>query len=235
MRYAIYFAPSPDSTLGSLATRWLGRDAFNGQKVKQPEFSQVSAENLSFFTAAARRYGFHGTLKAPFRMTGRHTETELVRDLESFCQNQQPVVIPEMRVTRMDDFFALVPSAPSPLLNVLASDIVMGFDRFRAQLTEDEIARRNPHMLDVSQLRNLHRWGYPHVLENFRFHMTLTGPVEARHAPRVQVALEQWFEEIDGHSLTIDSLSLFVEHQPRAPFTVRKTFELGVDQQRMRA
>ncbi|TGU42122.1 DUF1045 domain-containing protein, partial [Mesorhizobium sp. M00.F.Ca.ET.186.01.1.1] len=92
-----------------------------------------------FHTASARRYGFHATLKAPFRLAENETEATLRAALDSFAEAAQPVTIPRLVVGQIDGFFALVPEAPMPALNRFAGDVVLAFDRFRAPLTEAEI------------------------------------------------------------------------------------------------
>ena len=63
-------------------------------------------------------------------------------------------------------------------------------DPFRAPLTPSERARRRPEDLDPRRRALLDRWGYPHVFEAFRFHMTLTGRLadDAREAWRARLA-----------------------------------------------
>ena len=67
-----------------------------------------------------------------------------------------------------------MPARPSPALAALAGVCVIGLDRFRAPPTPEEIARRGPRPDPVARA-HLARWGYPWVLDRFRFHMTLTG------------------------------------------------------------
>ena len=235
MRYAIYFTIAPDQELGRAATEWLGRDAFTGERVPLPLVDALDTSEIAFHTAAARRYGFHATLKAPFRLSPSTTEAELIEALHTFAGREDPFTMPALRIARLSRFFALVPSAPSPELDAFACNVVMNFDRFRAPLTEEELARRHPEQLSVAQLRNLYRWGYPHVLDCFRFHMTLTGPVQDHEAEAVGNALQEWFDPLLGRPVQIDSLSLFVESEPGAPFLVREHVRMGAASQRMSA
>jgi Protein of unknown function (DUF1045) len=46
-------------------------------------------------------------------------------------------------------------------------------------LTPAEIARRRPETLTPRQRALLDVWGYPYVMEEFQFHLTLTGPLSA--------------------------------------------------------
>ena len=54
-----------------------------------------------------------------------------------------------------------------------------------------ELARRRQARLSPAQEANLKRWGYPYVMDEFHFHITLTGPLpEPEHAP-VEAALHR--------------------------------------------
>src|SRR5690606_24575986 len=77
MRYAIYFTPERDHPLTRKAAQWLGRDAFGGETLPPSSAAPLSAAEVAFQTAAARRYGFHATLKAPFRLAEGTSESEL--------------------------------------------------------------------------------------------------------------------------------------------------------------
>ena len=68
MRYAIYFTPSQDEPLARIAANWLGRDPFSAATRPVEAVDDLSAAEVAFHTASARRYGFHSTLKAPFRL-----------------------------------------------------------------------------------------------------------------------------------------------------------------------
>ena len=183
MRYAIYFTPPQDSPLTRLAASWLGRDPFNGASVPPPLVTGLTPGEIAFHTAAARRYGFHATLKAPFLLAANETEAGLAEAVSEFAANVAPFVIPRLAVGQIDRFFALLPASPVAELDALAGNAVKAFDRFRSPMTEAEIERRNPDALSAEEFRNLCQWGYPYVFDTFRFHMTLTGRVASGESP----------------------------------------------------
>lgn len=223
MRYAIYFTPPQEDALTRRAARWLGRDAFTGERL-DPAGENPPGEAL---TAEPRRYGFHATLRAPFRLRAGVDESGLVAAMQGFAVACAPVIVPRMALARLDGFFALVPAAPAPALDALAAGIVRAFDRFAAPLSEADIARRRPESLDPAERDYLHRWGYPYVFDRFRFHMTLTGRVPDGKAQDVRAAIEAHFGALLEKPLEIGALTLFVEPEPGAPFAVRATAALG--------
>ncbi len=235
MRFAIYFVPPPDDRLGRIATRWLGRDPHTGRNLAPAPVGRLSAADVAFHTAAARRYGFHATMKAPFRLADGVTEAQLADAFRAFCADEDGFVVPRLKIDRIGRFFALVPARPSLEIDAIAGKTVMAFDRFRAPLSEAEKTRRQPDRLSVAQLRNLYRWGYPHVLDTFRFHMTLTGQVPDQERPAVADALAEWFAPVIDQPMQFGSLSLMIETEPGAPFLVREHCPLGALNQRMTA
>jgi putative phosphonate metabolism protein len=219
MRFAIYFTPARDEPLTRRAADWLGRDPFSGAPAQPPAVSTLSPAEIAFHTAAPRRYGFHATLKAPFQLKSTEPEARLAAELADFASRTERFSV-RLVISRIEGFFALVPAALAPVLQRLADDVVEGFDRFRAPLSEAEIERRNPDALSAEEFRNLHRWGYPYVFDTFRFHMTLTGRVGAAEAGRVRAALDEVFGPLVAAPVAIDGLALFAEPEPGAPFGV---------------
>ena len=220
MRYAIYFTPPKESQLTRLAASWLGRDPFDGASVAPPPVTGLTSGEIAFHTAAARRYGFHATLKAPFELASSETEAGLAEAVAEFAANVAPFVIPRLVIGQIDRFFALLQSEPVAELDALAGSVVKAFDRFRSPMTEAEIERRNPDALSAEEFRNLCQWGYPYVFDTFRFHMTLTGRVAAGEAPRVRAALDEVFGAVLTEPVAVDGVALFVEPEAGAPFTI---------------
>ncbi|MCG6114950.1 MAG: DUF1045 domain-containing protein [Mesorhizobium sp.] len=235
MRYAVYFTPARDEPLARTAAGWLGRDAYGGEVGRRDGIADLSAAEIAFHTASARRYGFHATLKAPFHLAREQNEAALIAAFDAFCAARPAVVVPRARLAQMDGFFALVPAERVPELDSLAAETVRVFEPYRAPLSEADIARRSPESLTAAQLRNLHGWGYPYIFDEFRFHMTLTGRVSREDSPRMARAIETAFGPLLDGPLVIDTLALFVEPEPGAPFIVHTARALGVARQRKSA
>lgn len=165
-RYAIYYAPPP-GPLARFGAEWLGWDPETGTRLARP--AAVDA-----VVAAPRKYGLHGTLMAPFRPNCSRADLEVAVD--DLARRLHPVWPGNLNVTRLGQFLALVPRGDQTELRDMAAQIVTFLDPFRAPLTEAEVARRKPEQLPPQQRDLLDRWGYPYVMEEFRFHITLTGP-----------------------------------------------------------
>lgn len=195
----------------------LGRSSVSGEtKDALDDFSLAELEAL---TEAPKRYGFHGTLKAPFRLADGKDLGDLSRGLEAFASSAVSFDL-LVEVSQLGPFFALVPAAPSSKLEALAASVVRDFEPFRAPLSAAEIARRRPDNLTNAERGHLQRWGYPYVFDCFRFHMTLTGPVIEDKRQQVSRYLHQLFDDVNYQPLVIDGIALFCEPEPGAPFTI---------------
>lgn len=227
MRFAINFTPSAADPLTLAASQWLGRNAFSGEAMELPFIRELGLHDIAFNTAVPRRYGFHGTLKPPFRLAEGMSEQTLLRHMMHFTGQHQPVALPALEVVRMGNRFALALSQPCPELHHLAAATVMHFDSFRAPMSEAELERVDTEKLSAAQFSNFHRFGHPHVMDEFRFHMTLTGPVGAHEMQRFETVLKRYFEPFLQRRQHIANLALFVELEPGAPFLVHSLHPLG--------
>lgn len=227
MRYAFYISPDRDAPLTAAAERWLGANPFTGETRDLETQDDFSAEELSALTADPRRYGFHGTLKAPFELATGVGESKLLDAFEAFAETFVPFRIPEITLGQLGPFFALVPATACPDLQAFADATVRHFSPFRAPLSQADIARRKPETLSTQMRSNLFDWGYPYVFESFRFHMTLTGQVPAERQAAMKALLEREFAPFIGQPMDVTSLALFVEPARGAPFTVHSLLPLG--------
>ncbi|MCA3560314.1 MAG: DUF1045 domain-containing protein [Aestuariivirga sp.] len=218
IRHAIYFAPAPGTHLHELGSRWIGRDAFTGETREQP-----GVTGIGVVTGDPRRYGFHATLKPPFALRGTVTAEALPRAVAALAAGQQRFSV-ALKVGVLGQFLALVPREPSEALQRLAERAVRDLDGFRQPPSEDELARRRLADLTPSQERHLAEWGYPYVLDDFRFHMTLTGRLPPAVIERFKSAAEAHFAPALAEPVAIDGLTLFTEAQRGAAFMATRHF-----------
>lgn len=217
MRCAITYVPPPDDPLTKKAAAWLGRDSYSGMPCRT-EVEGLTAGDHSFLTALPRRAGFHATLKPPFTLEDGHSVHELNRRLTQYSANLMPVDL-ELRVALIDTFFALVPLRPDPALDRMAANIVAEFDSFRRPMTAEDLERRSAARFNQAQLSNLTKWGSPFVFDQFRFHMTLTGPVDRAEREHVELVLNRYFGGAPI-PVTVDRLVLAAQEETHEPFGI---------------
>lgn len=222
MRHALYFVPAPETELARLGADWLGCPRGDLPPGPAPEVPGIASERVLALTAAARRYGFHATLKAPFRLAAGRTEADLRAELTRFAATTAPVLWDCPVIARRRDNFVLAPQPPrAPELDHLAARIVRAFEPFRAPPTEADLARRHAEALSLREERLLARWGYPHVMAAFRFHMTLTAPVtDPVEQAALAAALDHHFAPVLARPVRIDRIALCIEDHEPGPFRV---------------
>lgn len=210
-RYAIYGVPGagPGAPEGSVALR----SAVDAWYAAEPEI-----------TAEPRRYGFHATIKAPFRLAEGKSEGDLVKAVREFAASHDSVVLPRVVPAAIGRFRALVPGEEPEEANALAAEVVREFDEFRAPLTRADFARRNPDRLTARQRELLMEFGYPYVLDEFRLHMTLTDSLAS--ADGVDARIADHFALVTGTDVPLTALTIAVEPAPGEPFTHLESFPL---------
>ena len=234
MRCAICFTPPADDALTVAAARWLRRDPYTGARIAWPVEGLVETDH-AFLTAAPRRIGFHGSLKAPFRIATEHELGDVQAALVKFCRRVSPLTVDAMRIALIENFFALVPTEPNPELHELATDFVTVFDQYRSPTSDLDLARGDIGRLNGRQFANLMAWGHPYVLDQFRFHMTLTGPIDELERDYVAQMLHRHFGTLAGEPLCISQVALFVEPEPNAPFLIDSIHRFTAQHQRKTA
>jgi putative phosphonate metabolism protein len=217
-RYAVYFAPPPDSVWWRVGSAWLGRCAASGQTLTQPGIPGVAAADLAQLTAPAARYGWHATLKAPFTLADGLDLSAATQRVQALCSRLTAFTLPALSVVRLGNFLALVPVADCPALQGVADACVTELHSLAAPLPASELARRRGAGLSARQEALLQAWGYPHVLDQFRFHFSLTGPLNNVSATVCDALVAAAKAQFDGlPPCRFDVISLFEERTPGAP------------------
>lgn len=206
-RYAVYWAPEP-GPLADWAASWLGWDPAEGVELPHPDVDDLPL-SVAKLTATPRKYGFHGTLKPPFHLADGADVSTLHEMLVALAGQLSPVSTPGLALHRLGGFVALTPESDTAPLAALAAQIVEALDGFRAPPTAAEIARRRPERLTPRQRAYLDRWGYPYVMEEFRFHLTLTGDLAPGVAQAVADRLAPLLHPLLSRPFDIRSICLF--------------------------
>jgi hypothetical protein len=207
-RYAVYYAPRP-GPLAQRTANWLGWDPASGAARVQPDLPGIPFPAV--MTAEARRYGFHGTIRAPFRLADGVGPEDARAVVATLAGRLAPVTCAGLELENLAGFLALTPMGCEAALLDLGAKVVEGTNALRAPLTEGEIARRRPESLTPRQRELLDQWGYPYVMEEFRFHLTLTDRLPEGEVPGVQAALADYLEGALPRPFVIEDLCLFGE------------------------
>lgn len=209
-RYAIYWLP--EGALGAWGEAWLGWRMADGTPLPQPHVAGLPGD-ISTLTAAATAYGLHATVKPPFRLAPGRDAQSLRAAFAKFCASEQPVLAGPLALDEIDGFLALRPVGETAEIDALAARVVMSLDAFRAPAPAAEIARRRAAGLSPAQEALLARWGYPYVMDEFRFHVTLTGRLTPEDAGKVRAAIAPLLAPCLPPRLRIGGLSLVGQMQ----------------------
>lgn len=219
-RYAIYFAAGADSALSRFGAELLGYDACTGNEMPFPREALEVAPDWRDVSADPRKYGFHATLKAPMALVSGRTEADLTAACAVFAGKARPLPVIRPVVDAISGFIAVTPAEPVDALQQLAADCVRDFESFRAALSVEDRARRRPEKLSERQRDYLDRWGYPYVMEEFRFHMTLTGRLDAERRGPILEMLRARFATLKLDTIEIDRIALFRQDEAKARFRI---------------
>jgi putative phosphonate metabolism protein len=228
-RYAVYFAPEPTSDLWDFGSAAIGYDAATGRDVALVPPDGWSEGDWRSATEDPRRYGFHATLKAPFRLADGQDEAALLRALDDFATSHAAAPLGGLRVAALGRFIALVPAGDPGPIGALAFAAVTAFEPFRAPLSDADRARRLAGGgLSERQAALLEQFGYPYVAEQFRFHMTLSGPLPEAERDATRLALDRHFARLDsGVGTAVDRVALFRQDGPQERFRILAARPLG--------
>jgi putative phosphonate metabolism protein len=224
-RYAVYWAPPAGSKLAAAGAAWLGIDPETGAEAAPMEIEGLPATRRAL-TREARRYGFHATLKAPFRLAEGASVEVLDYAVSALAARHPPVEGPGLMVTDDMGFVCLRPSGPAPAVDALAATCVTDLDLLRAPLTAAELAKRRRGGLDMVEDGLLRSWGYPYVLERFKFHLTLTIGLSRMELRDAVPALEDAFSPALERRLRIDEIALFGDPGDNGPFRLLRRYPL---------
>lgn len=200
--------------------RWLGRDVDRDVEVERLAVDGVSADDLGAATADPRHYGFHGTLKPPFALADGRTVDELLAAVAAFAKPRTAFAIERLELRLIDGFIALVPQKKTAALDALAAECVREFDALRAPADAVELARRRNAGLTPRQDEYLVRWGYPYVLEEFRFHLTLSGRLVGPLRDAIWRALAPLTAPLCESPVPVREVVVFRQVDRNAPFHV---------------
>ena len=218
-RFAVYYAPAATSELARFAVSWLQEEVGCVPGIPEDLHRDI--------VRTPNAYGFHATLKAPFALAPGTTADTLASALAALAAGFTAFRAPPLGLASVDGFLALVLREPCPAMSDLAKACVTELDHFRAPLTDRERERRRSRGLTARQDALLEHWGYPFVLDEFRFHMTLTRRLDEGLRARIAGLLEHRMAGLIGQDWCVDTISLFHQASREDPFTMKVHCPLG--------
>lgn len=211
-RVAIFYAPGSQTPLANFGAHWLGWDVEQAKSVPHPQIDGLP-EPIEVLVATPQKYGFHGTLKAPFRIRHDQTIDSLKEAMKAFSDQRKPFVIGKMKVATLGRFVAIIQEKASDNFAGFASEIVRNFEDYRAPLSDEDIAKRREAGLTPRQDELMLKWGYPYIFDEFKFHLTLTGKLSEQNAQSVCDRLTDHLKPILDTPVQAVDLCLYGERE----------------------
>lgn len=211
-RVAIFYAPGSQTPLANFGAQWLGWDVEQAKSVPHPQIDGLP-EPIDALVTTPQKYGFHGTLKAPFRLHDDQTIDGLKGAMKAFSDQRKPFVIGQMKVATLGRFVAIIQENASDNFAEFASEIVRSFEDYRAPLTDADIAKRRKAKLTPRQDELMLKWGYPYIFDQFKFHLTLTGKLSEQNAQIVCDRLTDHLKPILDTPVEAVDLCLYGERE----------------------
>lgn len=244
VRYAIFWAPHADDPLTAFEQAWFGRGAktSEGNQTETAaglktagapdessafplkEILTLEAELAARAIRVPSRYALHGTMKAPFRLREGVKQSELTEAMAAFCACRRRVVTGKLRLHRFPRFLALVPESETVELDWLADSCVTHFDHFRSPLTSEDREKRG--VMSPAEAALFEQFGYHFIFCNFKFHITLAGPLDEPELDAVQPALATAVAPLCEEPFKVEDLCLFGDPGEGTPFQLVERFPL---------
>jgi hypothetical protein len=110
------------------------------------------------------------------------------------------------------------------LRDALRDRCVAQVDRFRRPMDSAELAQRRASGLTENQETLLMRYGYPYVMTEWRFHITLSEHVVGSQRDVLMSWLKGYFAAALAAPIRCEDVCLFVQDGAGAPFLLRERF-----------
>jgi hypothetical protein len=211
-----------------MGCEWLGRDKKGGLTDVRTKIAGIESDRLATLLKGPRSYGLHGTLKPTFELRPGAIEEGLLKVAETFARSFSPLEIPALELGEIGYIVSLVPESSSDALEDIATACVRAFDGFRRPLTDQEEQSYKRNRLTVHQRKMLEHWGYPYVMEEFDFHISLTDPViDEEERATLMVAADRAAAGILGKALTMRELTVFSQKSAGSSMSIIARLPFG--------
>jgi hypothetical protein len=164
-RYAVYLTPPLQSDLWKFGRDVIGRDVATGDDLEGFAPDGDAPESWRKLTDEPRRYGFHATLVAPFRLRANLDVVDLTDCVAAFAAAIDPFEAGDLQVGKIATaggrFVVLKPVGPAQELHAFADVTVRQLDSMRAPLTDAERRKREAARLTPRQRYYLDVRGTP--------------------------------------------------------------------------
>ena len=221
-RYAIYYVPSENSELDLFGKCWLGWDPYKGVETTKSDLSKLpSFKKFSSLVLTPKQYGFHGTIKAPFKLKNEYTYNDLENKVREISKQIHSFYFDQLIIKKLGNFIGLIPTN-NLKINAVSNKFVEELDYLRDELSESEIKKRKPHKLTSNQKQMLFKWGYPYVFDEFKFHLTLTSKLNVVEIDEVFRSLQNILKQVNLNKISFNNICIFGQKNDEKFYFVKR-------------
>ena len=139
---------------------------------------------------------------------------EIAKELQRFD-------VGKLNLKKIGNFIALVPEK-NDKIKYLSNKLVTGLDFLRDELLEEEILKRNPQTLTLNQKKMLTNWGYPYVLDEFNFNLTLTDKIDNKKIDNILKSIKRNLRYIDFEKVNFNNICIFGEKKDEKFYFIKR-------------
>ena len=227
-RYAVYLLPPQHSPLWLAGSQWLGWDSRSGAASPGLIAPSGSQSRQKLLTSRPRKYGFHATLVPPFHLPPGLEFEQLAARVQMLVAGHPPINLEPLTVRPLNRFLALRPPRQNLSAKSLANHLTHRLEIFRRRGQKSVSFRESG--LTPMQSSRYGRFGYPHMLNNFQLHFTLTNDLTPHQLTIMKTAAKKYFADALRQPCSLDHVTLLVQHHRDGPFYVMRDipFDIGV-------
>lgn len=218
-RYAVYWVPLRPDDLATFGTSWTGWCAERGELRPRDVTAQV-ADNIDDATRKLSLHGFHGVLKAPFRLRDGHSLWAVERALEAAAEALVAMPMPALELAVTGAQVALVPARPCAALAAALARIEEALAPLAAAPAA-QAGRRNAAAANGEQ-----RLSQLPASAAHRFHLPFTDRLDIAEAFRIRDRLAPLLAPMLAAPRSIEDLALMGDPGEGRPLRVLQRFDL---------
>jgi len=228
-KYALYWVPKRTDPLARFGASWTGWCADQGERRSLGEFGGLSVETATI-TRHCRRHGFHGVIKAPFRLGAGRSRFALEHVLGLLAEDSVAFKLPRLRLAVVGGCVALVPSQASQALGDLVNRVGEVLTPLDAAVSANGFAESTVGTPAHASQRSGAATPDPVIkfptAATHRFHMPLTDPIGPELALEVMEKLQPVLERILQEPRQLRDLALMGDPGEGRPLRLLLRYEL---------
>jgi hypothetical protein len=216
-RYAVYWAPGPLDSLARFGCSWMGWCAETGEP-RSRHVTDGFSIGVAALTRQVARHGFHGVIKAPFRLNAGRSRWSVEHELQALADDLIAFPLPKLELAVLDGQVSLAPARPNTRLGVAVAKVQAALRPMAVNEAGDAVDTANADGGELMQLPA----GDAH-----RFHLPLTDRLDLGTAFQLLAELRPRLAPMLDTPRQLGDLALMGDPGGDRPLRILHRFELS--------